>query len=410
MAKGQIYDDGAFSYVDSGSGRMVHRLTNYRGHSNHLYFTDPCWANGGRSFVFVSDRDGTSNLFRYDFPEGYASGGTITQLTDLSGKNIENERVFDHRPQGAYSEANGRYYYWWCNVLHELDVDTLVERTVYEADPQKVLGIHSTTSADGRFICNAMRDRIESDAPELEYPYFKFPELHPSRPLTQIIRVEVATGVADVIHEDQRFITHVNFSPTLPDILTFCHEGPWDQVEQRIWGLNIATGEAWKIRPQTDQRYSIGHEYWFADGVHVGYHGMPRPGADEGEAHVYGYASWDNAERFETRFPFHSTHFAGNDADLLVGDGTPAIPTGAKWNVSSQPYIQLFRRDGADYVGPKLLATHRCTFNHQHSHCHPRFTPDGTHVMYVTDATGYANIYTVEVGDFDALPDVEEMG
>ena len=84
MAKGQIYDDGAFSYVDSGSGRMVHRLTNYRGHSNHLYFTDPCWVNGGRSFVFVSDRDGTSNLFRYDFPEGYASGGTITQLTDLS--------------------------------------------------------------------------------------------------------------------------------------------------------------------------------------------------------------------------------------------------------------------------------------------------------------------------------------
>ena len=410
MAKGDVYHDGEFSYPDSRSGRTIHRLTAYRGHSNHLYFTDPCWIGGGSTFVFVSDREGKSNLFRYDFRDGYRSGGTITQLTDLSGPNIENERVFDHRPQGAFSDANGRYYYWWHNTLFELNVDTLEERVVYQMDPAKVLGIHAATSADGRYICNTVRDRVESDAPELEYPYFKFPELHPKQPATQIIRVEVATGKDEVIHEERRFITHVNHSPSLPDTVTFCHEGPWNLVSQRIWGLNITDGTVWKIRPQDDGRYSIGHEYWFADGVHVGYHGHPRPGSSNGDEHVYGFVSWDNSEAFETRFPFHSTHFAGNDANLIVGDGTAGVPTGAKWAVTSEPYIQLFKRDGDRYRGPKLLATHRCTFNHQHSHCHPRFTPDGTHVLYVTDATGYANIYIVPVGDFDDLPSVDPKG
>lgn len=408
MSKGRVYSDGAFSYIDPKSGRRVHRLTSYRGHSSHLYFTDPCWIDGGRSFVFVSDREGRSNLFRYDFPAEGASGGAITQLTNLAGSNLENERVFDNRPQGAYSEVNGKYYYWWRSKLYELDVQTLAERIVFEADPRKVLGIHATTSADGRYLCNTLRDRVESDLPELEYPYFKFGELHPLQPPTQIIRVEIATGACEVVHEERCFITHVNHSPTLPEILTFCHEGPWNLVEQRIWGLNIRSGAVWKIRPQDDGRYSIGHEYWFADGIHVGYHGHPRPDANAGVEHVYGYAKWDNSEGFETRFPFHSTHFASNDAELLVGDGTAALPTGAPWEVSAQPYIQLFRRAGAGYAGPKLLAVHRSTFNHQHSHCHPRFTPDGSNVVYVTDATGYANVYLVPVGDFDELPDCED--
>ena len=399
MPIGQTFYDPPITYADPVSGRPIRRLTYHRGHSNHPYFTDPCWFNGGRSFVFVSDREGRSNLFRYDLDDG-----KITQLTDLSGDNIENERVFDHRPQGAYSDANGRDYYWWQNVLYELDLDTLVQRTVYEAPLDQVLGIHAITSADGRYICNAMRPFVESAAPTLEYPYFKFPELFPAQPLTQIIRVEVATGAMTVIHEDRRFITHVNLSPTRPDLLTFCHEGPWDKVQQRIWGLNIESGDCWKIRPQDDGQFSIGHEYWFADGERIGYHGRPRPGA--GAEHMFGHCRWDNSDPVEVRFPFHSVHFASLGADLIVGDGTAASTFSAQG--AAQPYIQLFRWDGTQYTGPKILALHRCTFNHQHSHCHPRFTPDGESVLYVSDATGYANMYLVPVGDFDDLPDLAD--
>jgi oligogalacturonide lyase len=54
MGKGKTYHDPQFRYVDSYSGREVLQLTDYYGHSNHFYFTDPCWFNGDRSFVFTS--------------------------------------------------------------------------------------------------------------------------------------------------------------------------------------------------------------------------------------------------------------------------------------------------------------------------------------------------------------------
>ena len=36
-----------------------------------------------------------------------------------------------------------------------------------------------------------------------------------------------------------------------------------------------------------------------------------------------------------------------------------------------------------------------------------RFTPDGKAVLYTSDLTGYSNLYLVEVGEFDELPDLE---
>jgi oligogalacturonide lyase len=225
------------------------------------------------------------------------------------------------------------------------------------------------------------------------------------KPLTQIFRVEVATGKMDIIHEDKRYITHINTSPSLAHIMTFCHEGPWHLVEQRIWGLNIETGDTWKIRPQDDGlNLAVGHEYWFQDGRHLGYHGFPRE--DRQSEHVFGYLNWDNSEHVEVRFPYRSTHFCSLDEQLIAGDGTP----GAVFSFQgvAQPFIQLFKWNGEEYIGPRILAYHRSTFNNQHAHPHPRFTPDGRYVLYSSDLTDYSNMYLVEVGDFDELPELTE--
>ena len=112
---------------------------------------------------------------------------------------------------------------------------------------------------------------------------------------------------------------------------------------------------------------------------------------------------YDNSDPVEVRFPYASTHFHSLDHTLLVGDGTRV--TGPR------PFIQLFRwnEDRAEYEGPKILAIHRSTFNDQHAHPHPRFTPDGQHVLYSSDLTSYSNMYLVEVGDFDDLPDIVDL-
>ena len=131
------------------------------------------------------------------------------------------------------------------------------------------------------------------------------------------------------------------------------------------------------------------------------------PTDDRGH-HVYGHVKWDGTDGLETHFPFPSTHFFSLDETLIVGDGTAAAVFTHQGE--AQPYIQLFERQGDEYEEARVLAYHRSTFNDQHAHPHPRFTPDGSHVMYSSDLSGYANIYLVEVGDVSDLPRLSELG
>jgi oligogalacturonide lyase len=385
MGKGKVWHDPVYRYIDSVSGREITRLTDYRGHSSHFYFTDPCWLNGDRSFVFTSDRENRSNLFRYDLDTG-----AITQLTDLDGAG---------RPGGCVSPANGLLYYWWDAVLRELDPFSLSEREICEIHGPLVPRGRANPTADGAFVCTLLMDVPPASGPRIAYSYSRFREFFLAGPLSQIVRIDIATGRVEIVHEDRCYLGHVNTSPVLGEILTFCHEGPWHEVDQRIWGLNVRTGEAWKIRPQHGE-CAVGHEYWFADGVRIGYHGrsLKEPGN-----HVFGCRTWDNREASEVSFPYHSTHFHSLDESLIVGDGTAAFRDRAK------PYIQLFRREGEEYGTPRVLAYHRSTFNDQHAHCHPRFTPDGKRVMYTSDLTAYSNIYLVDVGDIEELPSADAV-
>jgi oligogalacturonide lyase len=117
---------------------------------------------------------------------------------------------------------------------------------------------------------------------------------------------------------------------------------------------------------------------------------------------IFGYRKWDNTDAFEAFFPYHSTHFCSLDQQMIAGDGTPGAIFSSQGK--ALPFIQLFKWDGEQYSAPRALAYHRSTFNDQHAHPHPRFTPDGKYVIYSSDLTRYANIYLVEVGDFDDLP------
>ncbi len=76
-----------------------------------------------------------------------------------------------------------------------------------------------------------------------------------------------------VLHQEKRWLGHVNASPTQPHLLSFCQEGPWEKVEHRIWVMNTKSHERWKIREGHPRQFA-GHEYWHEDGIHIGYHGF----------------------------------------------------------------------------------------------------------------------------------------
>ena len=66
-------------------------------------------------------------------------------------------------------------------------------------------------------------------------------------------------GEPETLWEEDCWIGHINTSPHDPSLLTFCHEGPWSQVDNRIWGLDADAKRAWKIRAADDASF-VGHE------------------------------------------------------------------------------------------------------------------------------------------------------
>ena len=134
----------------------------------------------------------------------------------------------------------------------------------------------------------------------------------------------------------------------------------------------------------------IGHEYWYADGLHVGYQAH-KPGSGS----YFGVIRYDGAEEFEAPcVPFPSPdHIHSNDFQLIVSD--------------SGNSIKLYRYNGTDFDEARVLCMHDGSFFYDTHHPHPRFTADGRGVLFNSNVSGYCNLYLADVpADVSALPKV----
>ncbi len=68
------------------------------------------------------------------------------------------------------------------------------------------------------------------------------------------------------VYKDTHQLGHFQFSPDDPTLGTFCHEGPWNLVTQRIWYLDFVSREA-KPCFRQGEIDAIGHEFWTQDGL-----------------------------------------------------------------------------------------------------------------------------------------------
>lgn len=370
---GRVFPPEARTFADPETGVRVRQLTDSLCHSNHLYFTNPGWWDGGRRLLFMSDRGEGRNLYSLEL-----ATGAITQLTDQEGReSLLNTSVNPAKPE---------CYYWLGPELFALDLATFKARAIYRAPDGYLTGMTNVTS-DGTSVCTFVWQAPDFPT-DLGNGYVGFAEVFESRPHCQVLDVPVNGGAARVLHEEKCWIGHVNASPTQAHLLTFCHEGPWNRVDCRIWGLDRSTGKVWKIRP-TEPGETVGHEYWLADGKTLGYHG--KTNRHQGKE-IFGFVSHDNTSCVEGLFPFHSTHFHSNTRDLIVGDGS-----------RENAYVYLWQfRDGV-FSAPRRLCKHRGSFHVQHLHVHPRFSPDGKSVLYTADPTGYGNVFLAEVPPFEDL-------
>lgn len=219
--------------------------------------------------------------------------------------------------------------------------------------------------------------------------------------------VDTRTGALRVVHRATDWLNHLQFSPTNPELILFCHEGPWHKVD-RIWTVRAdGTGLA-KVHARTMNMEIAGHEFFSPDGETIWYD-LQTPRGEvfwlAGYELKTGRRTWYALERNAW-----SVHFnASPDGLLFAGDG------GDEEMVAHAPdgkWIYLFRpeaipdvagisaENAESLIRPGVLRAERLVDLRQHDYrLEPNvtFSPDGRWIVFRSNLHGPVHVYAVEV-------------
>ncbi|YBP36637.1 oligogalacturonate lyase family protein [Klebsiella pneumoniae] len=193
---------------------------------------------------------------------------------------------------------------------------------------------------------------------------------------------------------DIRFIV-----PFDDNTVAFCHEGPHDLVDARMWLVNEDGSHVRKVKTHAPGE-SCTHEFWVPDGsalIYVSYlkgqqgRTISRFNPDTGvnEAVM-------NDARLFTSDEQRST------ARMLVGDGS-GTPVDVKdtggYSIDNDPWLYVFNVAKKRYFRVARHDTSWATVanSRQVTHPHPSFTPDDSAILFSSDKDGKPAIYIAKL-------------
>ncbi|MFA6775687.1 MAG: oligogalacturonate lyase family protein [Sphaerochaetaceae bacterium] len=385
---GKTYPSESLQFKDPLTGRMITKLTS-KYQNYHLYFTENSFTTGDEEIVFLSSRPYEDRkCFNY-FSMNLKSG-VITQLTD-EPNGIDN---------GHTKTPESRYLLYVCNnssVLKLMDTKTGEATVMYvETDPSYEIE-QPSFSCDHRYI-GVVRNEQPKNSVGDNYTGFK--ETMFATKISQIILIPIdQPGKPEVVWTDTHWIGHLQFSPQIPTLLSFCHEGPWNYVQQRIWLFDTVTRMPVPCFRQKEDD-SVGHEFWtrnnmiFFDNRKAGHDGTITVNRNQAvtqeniakEKHQVPYVGLADIHGNVVRtipLPYYCNHYHANiDNTLLVGD-----------DVDNLVLIDI----SGEKSTLKNLCYHGTSWNGQLTHCHPTWSWTNKYILYEAERDQKCNLYLLEM-------------
>lgn len=372
------------SFKDEKSGRKIKQLTT-NWDNGHLYFTDNSFTLGDNEIYFLSNRskDGikaAQNFFRMDLITGI-----ITQVTDEK----------DGVKRCTKTPDSEILVYVSGNKLKKFNTKTGKVEIVYE----ETHGIDLASpfiSPNKKYIgfvrCEKPKDVSVGDN------YSGFADTMYAIKKSYITLAYMDGSKIEDIYEDTHWVGHFQFAPDDSTIATFCHEGPWNLVHQRIWVLDLVKRSTVPcVRQVADD--CIGHEFWTRDGLiffdnrRKGHDGTVTP--DRAQATTQsiitdqipyiGFANKAGEVVKTIDLPYYCNHYhANNDNTLLIGDEFDDIVL-----------IDISK----DTTSIESLCTHHTSWSTGGRHCHPTFGWNGSKILFLSDKDGNRNLYLMDLED-----------
>ena len=223
----------------------------------------------------------------------------------------------------------------------------------------------------------------------------------------------IATGETKRVNRCTDWLNHLQFSPTDPDLLMFCHEGPWHKVD-RIWTIRTDGSDLKLIHQRTMIMEIAGHEFWSSDGKTLWYDLQTPRGEDfwlAGYELSTGARTWYHMQRDEWGVHFN----VSPDGSLFSSDGGDdkmvAHADNGKWMYLFRP--ELIQDKSAGNVETKNLIqtgvfrSERLVNMARHDYAlepNGMFSPDMKWLIFRSNLSGANQVYAVELDKPGATP------
>ncbi|MBD8676995.1 oligogalacturonate lyase family protein [Sphingomonas sp. CFBP 13720] len=413
----------AAEWVDATTGHRVVRISRVADSASLYFHQNSYTPQGDRMVVSVPGGIATVDLTTWEL-KPLARGKGITLL--FTGR----------RTRTAYYATQLRNDASGPSTIHAVDIDTGRTRKVADipggsigsinADETLLLGQvalapgglrpdgtrQDARHTPGRVVGPGEADYRANRADGTPYSFAEAKERRLNERLEagipmEIFTIDLKTGERRVVTASTDWLNHIQFSPTDPQQIMYCHEGPWHKVD-RIWTIRADGSGKRMVHTRTMNMEIAGHEFFSADGKTIWYD-LQTP---RGE--VFWLAGYDLATGRRHQYKVDrnqwSVHY--NQAPggaRFSGDGGDAEMVA---HAPDGKYLYLFTPraipDVADIhaanadalIVPGTLDVEKLVDMRRHDYrLEPNmtFTPDGKWVVFRGNFEGATHIYAVEV-------------
>lgn len=371
-------------WTDPDTGHKVVRLSRRDGANETPYFHQNPFTAQGDKMVFMGATAHGRSVFTVDLK-------TLDIREITPGRNIGFEVVAPKRRELFYLSGN---------TVYATHLDTLETREVATVPERYGHGRGLSVNSDETLLagCYGLGEEKFQGLPRKEMIWRTFEAKLPNALYT----IEIAAGKTAEFYHANTWLGHVQFSPSDPTLIEFCHEGP-GRLTERMRLIRADGTDLRKVYESGARKTLVTHEFWTPEGQGLWFDlQIPRLFLRNRMMAAINYAvgphfylaRTDITTGQTTQYTLHrhqrSWHYnIAPDGRILCGDGE-----GRYSKVSKRGrWITLYRPEGR-----KMRAERLCSMR-SHSYTiapNTHFTPDGKWVVFTSDQSGTPQVYAVE--------------
>ena len=379
-------------WIDKDTRHKVVKLSAaMEGNSLSFYFHNNPFI--GSDMVFYnSSKQNASDVTDMKREEPHPANINNRQLYSINLSSKKTRQLTDRSAAmngEIVSEKTKTIFYQIKDSVFAHNFSTKAERLVY-VFPEDFKASITTVNADGTLLAgsratDAEKEILKNNPKKSDF----FNLIYEAKLPKTLFTIDIKKGTLNKLFTDSAWLNHVQFSSVNPDLLMFCHEGPWHKVN-RLWTIDINTKKIKQIHHRTIENEIWGHEWFGKSGKTIWFDLQQPKGA------TFFVGGYDVATGKEIKYSLQrnewSVHYNSNATEtLFAGDGGDP---GAVAKAPDGQWIYLFTPDFDKFKAEKLV-----NMKHHQYKLEPNvhFSPDGKWIIFRANFEGEANVYAVEI-------------